>query len=39
MRRQHGTPRPDGAGLVNNLLFVLCSDHAAQPVINTGAAD
>jgi len=24
---------------VNNLLFVLCSDHAAQPVINTGAAD
>jgi hypothetical protein len=24
------------AAMVSNLLVVLCSDHAAQPVVNTG---
>jgi len=31
-------PAEEKARLVSNLLVVLCSDHAAQPVINTGAA-
>jgi hypothetical protein len=25
------------SSLVSNLLVVLCSDHAAQPVLNTGS--